>query len=285
MTFSPRFNFAAKTVAITLAAVLAASCKKEIPEDAIVSVGNAHLTMSRLSAAIPDGLSEVDSTAFAESYISTWISDQLITEVAVKHLPNTREIDTLAEEYRRNLIMWEYLRLKTAQDPSLAATKDSVSAYYRTHGSEFITTEPMIRGVYVRIPSDSPRLSDVKRLYRSKKAEDMDRLEKLSMRDHDITFDYFQDKWVSMSQIRAAMPVGTEINLKPDVNFENEATGLSHFLHITDVLPIGSEMPEEVATPLIIRRLEAQNRAEIERQLRNDLFKQAMADGKIRSYD
>lgn len=274
---------AAKAVGLT---VLAASCNKELPADTIVSVGGANLTRSDLRAATPKGLSEADSAAFAESYISHWISDRLITEVALKNLPDTREIDRMAADYRRQLIMWEYTRMKVAQDPSLAVSADSIAAYFEAHSGEFTTSEPMVKGIYVRIDTGSPSLADVKRWYRSTKDADIERLEKVGTHQA-ITYDYFRDRWVPLSQIKATVPTGISDKLSSPAasqHFETEQGGFTYLLSISAVLPAGAAMPEEVAAPIISRRLEARNRAEIERRLRADLLRQATADGTLKRY-
>ena len=82
MTFQIHNRPAAKAVIALTIAAAAASCIKEVPADAIVAVGNATLTLSDLRKAIPAGLSATDSATFAESYINSWISDMLITEIA-----------------------------------------------------------------------------------------------------------------------------------------------------------------------------------------------------------
>lgn len=275
-------TLAAKTAVITTVTVLAASCNKpSVPNDAIVSVGPASLTETELRAAMPNGLPAADSAAFAESYISTWISNRLVTEVALKNLPDTREIDRMVNEYRRNLIMWEYIRLKTAEDPSLAASPDSVKSYFEAHKHEFTTSEPMVKGIFVKIPSASDKITDIKKLLRT--PADPDKLEKAILRDTQIAYDYFGDRWVSWSQIKAIWPVGTtEIKPQTGMRYEAESAGSVHMLLLSEVLPAGSQMPAEVAAPLITRRIEARNRAEIERRLRADMRTTATADGTIR---
>lgn len=249
-----------------------------------MSVGNSTLTLTELREVMPKGLTEADSAAFAESYINNWISNKLITEVALKNLPDSREIDRQTEEYRRNLIMWEYVRLKISQDASLAVSRDSVNSYFSQHRDDFITSEPLLRGTYVRVPSESPSLANIRRWYRSSKSADVDRLEKAEL-EQGVMFDYFVDRWAPASQIRAVWPSGADINLTKEANMEVEQGGQTHLLHITDVMPTGSKMPIEVAEPLIRKRLEAARRVEIERKLRADMLRRATDDGTITRYN
>lgn len=275
-------NTAAGAAILAMVTVLAAGCNKpDIPADAIVSVGSASLTESELHAVMPKGLNAADSAAFAKSYISTWISNRLVTEVALKNLPDTREIDRMTDEYRRNLIMWEYLRLKTAEDPSLAVSPDSVQAYYDAHKHDYTTSEPMVKGILVRVPAKSAHIADIRKLLHT--PADPDKLEKATLRDSRIAYDYFGDRWIAWSQIKAIWPVGaTEIRPQAGQRFEAEATDWVNLLLLTEVLPAGSQMPAEVAAPLITRRLEAHNRADVEQRLRADMLQNATSDGTIR---
>ncbi len=169
MTFQIHNTPAAKAVIALTIAAAAASCIKEVPADAIVAVGNATLTLSDLRKAIPAGLSATDSATFAESYINSWISDMLITEIAEKNIPDTRSIDRMTDDYRRQLIMWEYQRLKTAQDGPPELPEDTIAAYYDRHHAEMRVETPMVRGILVKIPTSSPLLENVRKWYRSDK--------------------------------------------------------------------------------------------------------------------
>ena len=106
MTFQLHNSPAAKAVIALTIAAAAASCIKEVPADAIVAVGNATLTLSDLRKAIPAGLSATDSATFAESYINSWISDMLITEIAEKNIPDTPFHPVVAEIFIQDVIVF-----------------------------------------------------------------------------------------------------------------------------------------------------------------------------------
>ena len=55
--------------------------------------------------------------------------------------------------------------------------EDSLRAYYNSHNREFILERPLVRGIYLKVPDDAPNLGVIKRLYRSSRRDDIDRLE------------------------------------------------------------------------------------------------------------
>lgn len=285
MTFQIHNRPAAKAVIALTIAAAAASCIKEVPADAIVAVGNATLTLSDLRKAIPAGLSATDSATFAESYINSWISDMLITEIAEKNIPDTRSIDRMTDDYRRQLIMWEYQRLKTAQDGPPELPEDTIAAYYDRHHAEMRVEPPMVRGILVKIPTSSPLLENVRKWYRSDKDTDIELLEKANIKDDDILYEYFRDNWVKWEQIESRVPHNFSGRTpKTGEHIEVSDGDFTYLLHITETLTEGTEMPRDVAEPIIRDRLTARHKLSLDRRLRQELYQQALENGKIKRY-
>ena len=72
------------------AMLLAAACSRggdvSVPADAIVSVGNEHLTRDELRRHLLPGIAADDSAAFARAYIRSWIDERLVAAVAATRL-------------------------------------------------------------------------------------------------------------------------------------------------------------------------------------------------------
>lgn len=182
------------SVLLALSAIAAAGCQssdKEIPADAIACVGSSYLTRGELSRHVPGGLPPSDSAAYAKAYIRNWIDARLIATVAAREI-DMDEIDRLTAEYRTELIMSQYRRTMAIQATDGIFSEDSLRAYYDRHPDEFTLERPLVRGIYLKVPSDAPNLGTLRRLYTSSKSEDMDRLEKEAPAAA-IHYDYFRD--------------------------------------------------------------------------------------------
>ncbi|MDE6428389.1 MAG: hypothetical protein K2K59_05495, partial [Muribaculaceae bacterium] len=118
---------------LSVAALSSCSRGDEHPAG-IAGVGDKILTADLIAAAIPPGLSKGDSARWADNFIDQWIINELLNEVATKNITNLDEIDRLTEEYRRNLIIDEYRRLKLEQDTSLAITRAQIEDFYANFG-------------------------------------------------------------------------------------------------------------------------------------------------------
>lgn len=255
--------------------------------DVLVRVGGSVLTKEDMRRQMPFGLSAADSVKFTRAYIRGWIDDKLVSEIAAKNIGNTASIDKMVEDYRKELIMWEYRRRMYETHSDEAVSEDSLRMYYEVHKEEFRTERPLVKGIYIKIADNAPRIEDVKRWYRSDKAEDIDNLEKYGITGA-IHYDYFRNRWVDWLQIESRIPYkfGTSIDafIKNNRNFEVSVDGSTYLLDITDYLPTGAVMPIEFAQVLIKERFENARRREYDRELRRSLYEKGVADGVVEVY-
>lgn len=252
-------------------------------DDVIVSLGKSTLSRSQLLKDMPGGLSPDDSTRYARAYINNWIDAHLVSDIASREVDMT-EIDRLTDEYRRQLIMQRYRsRMFEAHAPVIS--EDSLHAYYDAHRSEFVLERPLVRGVYLKVPDDAKDLAQLRRLYRSDKPDDIDRLEKEVLKSA-IHYDYFRDRWVDWEQIESRIPY--DFGTDPDVwlrgtrRLDESLGGFTYLLYITDVLPAGSSMPFESAKPMITQRMLVPARRAYEVTLTSALREKAINDGELR---
>lgn len=249
--------------------------------DALAIVGSSVLTLDDVRKALPANLSAADSANFVAAYVKTWVSDHLITEVALERIGNSEEIDRLTEEYRRNLIMWKYREMAVRADSSLHVSDADVRKYYDEHISAMKLRQPQLKGIYIKIESNAPAIAKVKKLYKSSLQRDIEELEKVGLYGA-IHYDYFRDEWVPWEQIITKIPAEISTSqLRKGYNFEHEHDGFTYLLSVSDVLPEGATMPYESAAPLIRETLEATRLTEVDALLNQRLYEQAVAEGKV----
>lgn len=252
----------------------------------LVRIGHQRLTRSDLEKAMSAsaGGSGTDSVRVARAYITNWINNHLMSEIAERNIPDMTEIDRMVSEYRNELISWEYRRLMFQQHVDNEYPPDSIAAYYEEHKDRFVNQRPLVKGVYIKIASDSPSLPRVKKLYKSTLNNDIDRLEKEDLKGL-IHYDYFRDRWVDWEQIETRIPYryeGTPDDfLATHHTLEVSANGYTHLLEITEYLNTGTIMPLEHAVDRIKRDMFNKHRAEYDTQLRIELLNQGLTDGSI----
>lgn len=251
--------------------------------DVLVAVDNAVLSRGALARMMPSGLTPADSTALARAYIRQWIDEQLVERVAAADV-DMDEIDRLTAEYRRQLIMAQYRRAMALKVSDGMFSADSVRSYFESHKDDFILERPLIKGVYLKVPENSKSLALMRRIYKSKKPADIDRLEKEAP-EAAFHYDYFRDRWIELEQIETRIPVdfgSDELRLiSSHQQLDVEAGGYVYLLDVDDYLPAGSPMPFEAAEPLVRERLLTLSRLDYDRQLRAALLAAAVENGTV----
>ncbi|MDE6801547.1 MAG: peptidyl-prolyl cis-trans isomerase [Muribaculaceae bacterium] len=267
--------------------LLAVGCSKPAPDiDALLvaRVGQSRLTKNDIAQLITPGMSAEDSVKLVRSYVKSWIESRVMSEMAVKSIPDMTVIDRMVDDYRNELIAWEYRRLMFNQHGNVTFSDDTLRSYYNTHKSLFVLERPIVKGVYIKVASDSPSLKVIRRLYRSTRHEDIDKLEKEDLQGV-IHFDYFRDRWVDWEQIETRVPLNfgssPEAFLATHKSVEASSEGFTHLLEITEYLPSGATMPFEWAEESIRRTIYDEQRLAYDAQLRLELYDEGLKDGTI----
>ncbi len=252
--------------------------------DVLVSIGHSNLTKEDLQKELPAGLPPEDSTKISRAFIRSWIDSHLISEIAARNIGDLTEIDRMTEQYRNDLIAYEYRKRMYDDHLKNSLSKDSIEAYYNSHKAELILQRPIIKGIYLKIPNDSPALKKAKKLYCSDKTEDIDKLEKECLNGA-IHYDYFKDRWVDWERIEALIPedFGSNPNafLTSHDKVEISQGGFTYLLYISEYVTSGNIMPYQYAEETIKDILAYQQRAQYDRKLRIDLLKEAEDNGEI----
>lgn len=275
-------------VAVAAGVLATSSCRRDgdssVPADALVEIGRDVLCRSEISAAMPGGLSPDDSTKFAKAYISSWIDSHLVYDIAADEI-DMAEINRLTEEYRRELVMSTYRRRMAENAVDGYFSEDSLRACFEANKGSFTLRRPMVRGVYIKVDNEAGDPAPIRKLYKSDRPEDIDRLEKAVHRKA-VHYDYFRDRWVDWDKIETRVPYDFGQNpdafLRTHKSLEVSNDGFTYLLFISEYLPTGAPMPFEAAEPLVRERMLAAKRKQYDLQLRQSILDKAESEGLIR---
>lgn len=269
---------------VTFIMLLAACAEKKIPvDDPAARVGDRWLSKTEVRRNLPVGITGQDSVKAANAFINNWVENEASMLVAERNIPDTKEIDRLVEDYRRELLMWEYRRRKIDEnisDPVL--TPQQITDYINRHAQDYTLDHVIIKGIYIKIPEDAPELDEVRRIYKSDRGDDIDKLDKLV--GSAVNYEYFRDRWIDWRHIEERIPFDGFDN-NPDAypvnqkNLDHKFDGYVYLLHITDVMKPGNPMPESYAEPFVIESIRRENALEYDKTLRQLLTSDALSDG------
>lgn len=252
----------------------------------LVELNGQFLYKEDLQAVLPAGLSKDDSVLFAEHYIKNWLEDNLLYDKAESNIPDNSDLDKLVANYRKALIVHTYQKGLVDQKLSKEISEAGIRDYYDHNPALFTADVPLIRGLFIKIPVNSPHLGNVRNWYRKDSPEAIDKLEKYSL-SNAVGYDYFYDKWVPAVEIIDKMPLKVqepEHYLEKNRNIELKDSAYYYFLHISDYLEAGRQEPFEYARDKARDLVINLKQTEFMKTVKGDLYKDATEKKKIKYY-
>lgn len=270
-----------------------ASCGKNRTVDVdataspIVSVEDQVLYKAQLDAVLPAGLSAEDSTKMAELYIKSWINDILMYEKAKQNIIDKEAIEELVEDYRKSLItnMYQEHILKDYLNKSVS--QSALDVYYEQNKELFRLDGSIIKGLYLKVPVESPQLANFQKWYKQTTDAAIENIEKNALQNA-VSYEYFYDKWVHLESIMENIPyqiTDTAQFLKTKKNLEVGDSSFVYLLNIGEYRLAGSDAPHEYLKNRMVDIYKEKNRTEYIGQIQEDLYKKAESDGKIKFYN
>lgn len=226
------------------------------------------LLLSDIVRQIPPGISSADSSALIKNIADQWIEGFLIEDLAASQIDDIDRINSLTASYRRSLIADSYRR-KMRHNGVQPVDMDRVKAYYKQHVMELRLERPIVKGLYIRVPSSSKHLDDIRLWMKTADTDSYDALEN-NGRHEATAFRYFADQWVDFDAIAGEIPHkfgDGDHFVENTVDFETELNGTVYILHLTDFKKSATIMPLDYAAPLIEDRLKALHLADYEKGL------------------
>ena len=253
----------------------------------LVEVSGEFLYKEDLQAALPLNISKDDSVLFAEHYIRNWIEDALLFDKAEGNIPDNDKISKLVENYRRALIMHTYQEELVNQKLANDISEEEINAYYEKNKELFRLDNPLVKGLFIKVPLSSPDLGHGRVWYRKNNQDVLEKLEKYSLRNA-VSYDYFYDRWTSVPDVAAKIPLkvlDTDANyLDKNRNVEVKDTAFCYFLHIEDFLGKDKQKPLDFARDEIKEILINLKRVEFINKVKEDLYQRASDRNKIIYY-
>lgn len=250
--------------------------------DILMTYGDSTLKVSEVVSRIPVGLPEEDSVALFREIADSWLEDMVLTDVAEKNSQNLDRINRMVADYRNRLLLAEYMS-NMISSGKLKVPEESVRRYYEKEGNGMILDQPLLKGIYIKVPDKAGRLSDLRRWMASGNASAVDNIEKYGLSDA-VQYEYFGDRWVEWSSLAEKIPARI---FQPDEyfgknkDFEINFGGSVYILHVSDYLPAGNRMPYQYAAMKIREIIAAENLDKTREALLIDIYRKAIDEGRL----
>jgi len=272
---------------VVVVSLLMISCSPTKKGDStpLVKVGNKVLTKQMLDENIPVGLSHDDSIIEAEHYIRTWVTDELMYDIARKNTSDMERIDQLVENYRKSLVIYQYQEQLVNEKVIKKIDEQDLYNYYKDNKEKFKLNQYLIKGVFLKVPVEAPDIEEIRDNYKSVSSlASREKLEKYSIRNG-VTFDYFLDKWVSFDEVKNSWPAASRkaLVLGNGRNyFEQQDEVFHYFLNVTEFLSPDDFAPFEYAKPVVQEMLVNQQKIDFLKKTEDDIYQRAINKGDIK---
>ncbi len=208
------------------------------------------------------GLTSDDSLKLLQSYVDSWVKQQLKTQQAEKMSPEAEErIERMVEDYRRSLLIYEYEKAYIDRRLDTVVTADEIRAYYDADPNRFRLAVPLIKGVVVRFPTGFRQEGQMRLIAQSGRPDRIQDLIDIAVKNN-FSYREFTD-WTEAGNLTVFLPRLSEAEnerlLRSSGFFETTQGEYRCFVVVTDLLFAGSPMPldrtaETIRTLIVTRR-------------------------------
>lgn len=265
------------------------SCAKEHDHKGkkpLVELDGNFLYREDLQNMLPLNVTLEDSVNLVNRYIRNWAEDVLLYDKAKRNIPNSNEIERLVNNYRKVLILHAYQQEMIRQKLSEEITEEEMLQFYEENLPLFKLENPLMKGLFIKVPLKAPQLSNVRRWYKSDKQEQIENLEKYSFQ-YALKYEYFYDKWIPVSDILDWIPMSIEeLNAKlvKERSLEVKDDEFYYFLNVSDYRGKGEQEPFEYARTQVKDILQNIRQTDFMNDIRNELYEQAKEENRIIYY-
>jgi len=263
---------------IPLMLLAAVSCRNAGTDEdrpAAARAGDRVLYLDQIpSGLVAEGMSKADSTSAVQSYIRQWARKELMALRAEENLtPEYKaEVNRQLNEMRNNLLIYQYQHQMIIQRMDTTVTDSELRDYYVSNLSTFTLTSNLVRALYIKVPLGMSGLDQIRKLYRSQEATEIQELEDFCTRSG-LRYDDYNDQWIPFAQLLMEVPfesVDQEQWLARNSAVELKDDRFSYFIAIREYRLRNSVAPFEY--------IQGQVRTIILNNRRND-FLQKLEDG------
>ncbi|MBP6230380.1 MAG: hypothetical protein KA397_01835 [Paludibacteraceae bacterium] len=274
-----------KFLYILLLSITLVACDKIVSIDAervaVMSVNEQVLYLDEIEKILPENITGKDSTNFIETYKKNWAVNILLREKAQQNIRSTEEIDRLTEEYRTELIINLYKQELISQKLK-NIKEEAIMAVYEDEKHNFILEEPIIKGVFVQVPSKAPNQKQLRKWMLEMNDKTLEKIEKYCIQ-YASSYIFFREEWTPYQKVDKLFPYHVDWT-DPILTrglVEQQDSSSTYFLRITGRVNPGTIEPFEIAQQKIIDILSHREKMNYIKEFENTLYNNAIKKEKI----
>lgn len=262
--------------------------KSLVEETPVARAHDTFLYKSDLEGMVPLGTSEADSSARIESYVRNWIRKQLLIDEAKSKIEfDEADIERKILAYRYSLIAYQYRAYYINQHFNNEVSDEEILKYYESYQDNFPLKQNIIRGKFLKVPVNAPKLNRVKRLIQSKKDRDILQLQEYCF-EYASNFTLVDTVWINYDDLVRGSPFAETPNTVQFLRNRKyaEATDLSfkYFLKISEYKKTDDISPLEVVKDQIVDIIINKRKIALADNLEKEVYNEAEKQNSFEIY-
>ncbi|MEM5539784.1 MULTISPECIES: peptidyl-prolyl cis-trans isomerase [unclassified Olleya] len=258
-------------------------------ENAIARVEEVFLYSSDLKKALPENLSQSDSTIFANNFINKWATQQLFVQNAQVNLSDAKleKFDRLIQQYKNDLYSKAYVEALVSKNLDTTVSVTEAASYYDLNKDAFKLNEDLIQFRYINVEANRLDLEKIKTKFKRFNKSDKKELDSISIQFK--SYSLKDSLWIRVDQVINKIPVVTLDNKNELLKKSNfiqlkDSLGL-YLMQINNVLLRNDTAPLEYVRPTINQIVVNKRKLELIKQLEKDITKDAIKNKQFEIYN
>lgn len=270
-----------------LLAFVSCNQKPEEGKKPIAKIYDKYLYMSDLKRVIPENKTEEDSAQMAKKYIDKWIKKQLLLRKAEENLSDeSKDVQKQIEEYKTSLLIYKYHQQLIDQKLDTVIEQEEIEEYYEQNKSNFVLDKELVKALFIKLPSNTPNMEDIKRWYKSDDQEDVSKLQDYCYR-YAEKFDDFNDNWIILNNLLNKINHNIDNPdqfLRNNKSLEVEDSESQYLIRIYDYKLKGNTAPVSYVEDKIETLLINKRKYQLLEKLEKDLYNEALNKNEFEIY-
>lgn len=267
---------------------------KEKPENSfdnspvVARVYDEKLYEKDIKGMLPENTSSEDSASIISRYVKSWIKKQLlINEAASKIDFDEAELERKILDYRYALMVYEYEKYYINDELNTEVTEEDIKSYYENNISNFELKQNIVRGIFIKVAKDAPKIDRLKKLIHSNKSKDKKELKSYCFR-FATSYSLDDSLWVNFEELIKNTPLIGIPNkvqfLKENEHIETEDEDFLYFIRIYEYKISDETSPLEFVRDEIKNIIINKRKLELAKKLEEDIYNEAQENDDFEIY-
>ncbi len=257
-------------------------------ESPLASVGDIYLYPKDVAGIVPKELIGKDSADLIERHIKEWIKKQLIIAQAQNQFDfDEVELERRVLDYRYALMIHEFEKYNISRKIDTFISDMEISTYYRENIDNFELRQNIIRGTFIQINKDAPKLNRLRTLLRSGRAQDKDELKSFAY-SYGTKVHLDDSVWVNFEDVIAGTPLVDIPNktefLRRSSLYEIPDEHYIYFLKISEYKIQSETSPLEFVRDDIQKIILNKRKVLLAKELEEEIYQKALKDEAFKIY-